>query len=269
MIRFLAIFFLFCLSAYAAPFAHDLHLHIIPGRARTVICMHGYGGNYRIAEKIKIYEVTQATLVSFNFPDYDLDSKPYDPEKASFGTMDELLPAFYVLKKYVIDEGLEAVDLYGYSAGGGVLINLLACLNTERYNSALEGIGIGLQEKEKLLQAVQKGVILLDVPLKSIEEIIDGRGSTAELEILAEHYRTHQLRPIDALEALTGLSLDVILYIQEPDSIVFNRGDGLYIERLKLANVRGKTTVVKANKGDHCSFHSLLWQLYMEKFKEL
>ena len=262
--------FLFCIGVYASPFAYDLHLHTVPGSSsRTLICMHGYGGNYRIADKIKIHKVTEATLVSFNFPDHDLETRPYEPEKASFGTLEELLPAFYVLKKCVIDEGLEAVDLYGYSAGGGVLVNLLAGLNSERYNVTLEEIGIAAQEKKKLLMAIQKGIILLDVPLKSVEEIIAGRGTSPELEILAQHYQTHQLRPIDALDALKGLSLDVILYIQEPDDIVLNRDDALYIQRLKSANARGRTTIVKGSRGDHFSFHPLLWQAYAQKLREI
>ncbi len=252
----------------AISFEHDLHLFSIAGTgSRTMICFHGYGANYQIAEQLKNLDLIEATLVSFNFPDYDLQEKSYDPHQAAFGTINELLPACFVLKKYVIDEGLDAVDLYGYSAGGGALINLISVLNTSNYNIELEKIGIGVIEKERLLKAIQKGFIILDVPLKSVDEIIDRRGTSLELEILAKNYRDNHLRPIDSLESLKGLSLDVILYFQEPDEIIFNRDDAMYIKRLKEANNRGTTSVIIGNEGSHAPPHFLLWQLYSQKIK--
>lgn len=214
-------------------------------------------------------ELIDSTLISFNFPDHDLLEKAYDPKKATFGTIKELLPAFYVLKKYVINEGLDSIDLYGFSAGGAVVINLLAVLNTPRYDAELKQLGISNKEKETLLSAIQKGIIILDVPLKSVEEIIDFRGSSIELEILAKNYRENHFRPIDALESLNGLSLDIILHFQDPDEIISNRDDQIYIERLKKANSRGTTSVVIGNDAGHVAPHSSLWQFYSEKIKEL
>lgn len=269
----LAKFFCFVLSILCvkevAPFDYDLHLFSIPGTSsRTMICFHGYGSNYQVAEALKNLKIIDATLVSFNFPDHDLQIKTdYDPCKASFGTINELLPAFYVLKKTVVDAGLKAVDLYGYSAGGGTLVNLIACLNTPIYDVELNQIGISPEDKGKLLRAIQKGVIVLDTPLKSIEEIIDLRGSSEELEILAKNYRDNHLRPIDSLESLKGLSLDVIVHFQKYDEVIFNRDDDIYIEKLKRANTQGTTSVIVGNDGGHLSPHVSLWQFYAQKIK--
>src|SRR5271170_6780568 len=82
---------------------YDLHLFSIPGkRERIMICFHGYGANYQIAQAIQSWEVTDVTFLSFNFPDHDIEEREdYDPCQATFGTIDELLPALYVLKQVV------------------------------------------------------------------------------------------------------------------------------------------------------------------------
>jgi len=270
--QILAFFFLvpilYFINAAEHPFAHDLHLFSIPGKsARTMLCFHGYDGNYQIAQKLKNLQCIDATLVSFNFPDHDLQKRRYDPNRATFGTIGELLPAFYVLKKCVVDGGLASIDLYGFSAGGGALINLIAILNTGDYALELERIGIGKKEKKALLGAIQKGVVILDTPLKSIEEIIDLRGTSKELEICAKNYRENHLRPIDSLRCLKGLSLDVIVHFQEIDAILFNRDDALYVERLKTANVLGTTALVVGRDGGHNVPHRSLWQFYKQKMQ--
>ena len=85
--------------------------------------------------------------------------------------------------------------------------------------------------------------MILDTPLKSIEEIIDFRGSTEELERLAKNYRDNHLRPIDSIESLRGLSLDILLHFQEKDKILSNRDDFLYIEKLQA--IQPNTNVIR------------------------
>jgi len=233
-----------------------------------MICFHGYGGNYQITTDLKKSGLIDATLVSFNFPDHDLQEKSYDPHKASFGTIQELLPALYVLKKCIIDEAMDSIDLYGRSAGGGVLINLIATLNSDRFNSELQQIGIETAEKKRLLNAIQNGLVILDVPLKSVEEIIAFRGSNTELEILAEHYRDNHMRPLDAVALLHGLSLNIIIHFQDPDEIMSNRDDKIYIEKINVVNQLGTTAVIIGNDGGHQTVHQSLWQFYSEKLAE-
>lgn len=245
-------------EAMDTPFDYDLHLTSLPGSRRTMVCFHGYGANYQIAQDLKELYHVKSTLVSFNFPEYDLHLRKYNPETASFGTIQELLPAFYVLKKVVLEPELDSVDLYGFSAGGGAVVNLLAVLNTFAYDAELKTLGIGLPEKKKLLSAIQKGIVVLDTPLKSIEEIMDFRGASEEFEILASHYKANGFRPIDALQRLRGLSLHVLLFFDQNDEVLSNRDDALYIERLKA--VQPKAKVILADEGGHLGLHASLWK---------
>jgi hypothetical protein len=248
------------------PFDYDLHESSLPGKnGRTVICLHGYGANYQIAHFLKEQQFTEATLVSFNFPDHDLGNREVHPNQESFGTIRELLPALYVMKQRVVDQGLDSIDLYGFSAGGGALVNAIGVLNTTTYDTDLKQIGIGVEEKKKLLTVIQKGIVLLDTPLKSIEEIIDLRGSTEEFEILAQNYRKNGFRPIDSLESLRGLSLNILLHFQKRDEILSNRDDHLYIQRLKSVNSKGKMTVIIEDDGGHMAPHPSIWESYSEK----
>lgn len=249
------------------PFDYDLHLFSLPGsNARTMICFHGYGDSYRIAETLKNLYQPKATLVSFNFPEHDLkEGKKYDPKTASFGTINELLPALYVMKKIVVDQGLKSIDLYGFSAGGGAVVNAIAVLNGTAYDSELQKIGIGTEEKKKLLSAIQQGIVILDAPLKSVEEIMDFRGSSEEFEILAKKYRTHGFRPIDSLQMLKGLSLNILLYFDQKDEVLSNRDDLFYIQRLKDAQPSERLTVIIGDEGGHMAPHFSLWDAYSKK----
>ncbi len=192
----------------------------------------GYSGDYRLGRHLKKVGLKE-NIVSFNFPDYGIREGMFDAEKATFGTIQELLPAIYVLKKCVVEKGLHEIDLYGFSAGGGAAVNVLAVLNTSKYDKALKAHGITLEDKQKILKAIQSGIVILDAPLKSIDEVIAARGSTKELEIIAKHYQENDLRPIDSLRHLENLSLQVIVYFQSPDAVISNRDDALFIERLK------------------------------------
>ncbi|MBX7066858.1 MAG: hypothetical protein K1X28_06485 [Parachlamydiales bacterium] len=250
------------------PFKYDLHLSSLPGtNHRTMICFHGYGANFQIAADLKKLYHVETTLVSFNFPEHDLHLREYDPNQATFGTIEELMPAFYVLKKVVLEPGLQSVDLYGFSAGGGAVVNLLAVLNTETYDAKLKQIGIGSQEKQRLIAAIEKGIVILDAPLKSIEEIIDFRGSSEEFEILAQNYRNSGFRPIDSLQKLNGLSLHILLFFTKNDEVLSNRDDALYIERLKAAQPKAKVIVADGN--GHSGLHQPLFDAYSLVIKKL
>jgi hypothetical protein len=263
--KLIVVFLLLFSLSYAQPFDYDLHLTTLDGtNSRTMICFHGSGANYKIAHDLKKLGL-ESTLISFNFPDHDLWKKFFSLNNTTFGTIDELLPAFYVLKKIVIDRGLEVIDLYGFSAGGGVVINLIALLNSSLYDAHLQQIGITNREKERLLAAIQNGHIILDTPLKSVEEIIEFRGSSNDFEKVAKNYRDNGLRPLDTLFYLEGLSLDIILHFQNPDDMIYNRDDELYIDRLTKANSLGKTSVVIADDGGHLAPHHSLWKHYSQK----
>ena len=153
--------------------------------------------------------------------------------------------------------------MYGFSAGGGAIINALATLNQTYHDESLEKISIFKETKKQLLDVLEKGLIILDCPLKSIEEIIALRGKIRELEILSDHYTKNNMNPIDVLNLLVGLNLNILLHFQNSDEILGNRDDMLFVERLKQAN-KGTTTVLLGFDGGHNTYHASLWNAYKE-----
>lgn len=248
------------------PFAHDLGIKILPSlkkEAEVTVCCHGYGHSNMIGEVLNSFKVVPDHIISFNFPDYNCVAKGYDPKKSTFGSIQELLPLFHVLKVVVIDAHLEKVNLYGFSAGGGAVVNALAVLNQNAYDAQLKTIGIDADAKKKIRDAVQKGLIILDCPLKSIDEIIALRGKDPEFMILSQRYIKNNMRPIDAIKKLNGMNLTILLHFQTPDEILGNRDDKLFADRLTAAN-KGKTQVIYGNDGGHNSYHASLWKEYIK-----
>jgi hypothetical protein len=239
-----------------SPFSYDLQLTRTPGKnSEVMIVAHGKGGSYKRAETVQV----EKTLISFNFPDYNYGKRQIEPDDLTFGTADEILPLIYVIHKMVTDDRLDEVDLYGFSAGGGAIINAIASLNTDRFNDNLQKIGVDQQAKNKMLQAIQKGQIVLDCPLKSIREIIAFKGPDKVLEVVQKRYQDNNMEPIDVIEYLKGLSLKIVLYFNNPDEILSNRDDELYYERLKKVNSTGKTLLIMGKEKGHNSAHPLLW----------
>jgi hypothetical protein len=261
------VFLAFNGALIASVFSYDWNLQSTPGSGTAILCCHGYGSSgTKLLRFLTKHQATDHPLIGFNFPDYDLHQR-FDAPKPSdthFGTIQELLPALYAMKTCVVDQGMEVLNLYGMSAGGGAVINCLAVLNSHRYQDELQQMGIDEDARAAILQAVQQGVILLDVPLKSIDEIIHFRGEISGFPIIAERYLANDLRPIDSVKKLAGLSLNIVLFFQNPDEVLSNRDDDLFIEELKKANSAGQTQVIVADHGSHSSHHPLLWDAALE-----
>ncbi len=245
------------------PFSYDLGIKIIPSKiknADVTICCHGYGHNNQIVDVVHSFNIIPGILIGFNFPDYNI-TPAIDHTKAAYGTIKEILPLLYILKRCVHDLQLKKINLYGFSAGAGAIINALAALNQTRFDTELHTIGITQAIKKEIINALEKGLIILDCPLKSCEEIIDLRGKSPEFEILASNYKKNSMRQIDSLQFLAGLQLNILLHFQKPDQILGNRDDTLFIERLQKAN-KGTTTVVVGFDGGHNTMHRTLWNAY-------
>lgn len=246
----------FVLAEFSFPY--DLHLTTIPGKQPGVmITAHGMAANYQIAESVQ----TDKTVITFNFPDHDFFERGVTFTQTTFGTVDEILPLLHVIYKTAVIDGQRNIDLYGFSAGGGAIINALGALNSNRFDPNLAQIGIGQKEKNIMLQAIQNGVIILDAPLKSMQELIDFRGTSPDLIRVRERYCRNDMDPIDSMRYLEGLSLNIIVHFQVPDEALSNRDDLLYYNRLKHYN-SGKTELVRGNDGGHYSFHKTLWDFY-------
>lgn len=263
--NFCFLFILAFCACDASPFNYDLHHCVIEGtNSHTMVCFHGLGGDYRIAHHLKEQAVVEDRLVSFNFPDHGVCRGERDPEITSFGTAQEILPAIYVLKQCIVDGGLDEINLYGFSAGGGAIINTVAFLNTSTHDEELKSIGVTQADKQKMLCAIQNGWIILDAPLKSVREVMAWQPS-AELEIVEKRYRTNHMEPIDALQYLDNLSLNILIHFQNPDEVLSNRDDHLFIERLTHYNAKGTTAIIFGRDRGHSLPHPKLWQHYSPK----
>lgn len=246
------------------PFDYDLGIEIVANKKSTAgvtICCHGYGSSNHIVEVVDSFQAIPDHLVGFNFPDYDLMHRPYNPAKSAFGSINELLPLLYIIKRCVCDASLSAINLYGFSAGGAAVVNAIAVLNQTLYDQQLAAIGITLEDKKRIITAIENGLIVLDCPLKSVEEILDIRGKSADFMILAERYAQNNMRPIDTVQLLKGLTLNILLHFQQPDEIIGNKEDQLFIDRLRKAN-GGKTEVIIGRDGGHNMYHRSLWKGY-------
>ena len=246
------------------PFLYDLGINIIESQhenAGIMLCFHGYGADSGIVHSVDAAHAVTDHLIGINFPDYSLSLKPYNPNTSAFGTINELLPMLFMLKKCVVDNNLSSINLYGFSAGGGALINMLAVLNQTTYDANLLTIGITPEMKNQMIRAIQNGIIILDCPMKSIDEIMDLRGTSYEFSILAERYKKNNMRPIDSIEKLKGLTLTILVHFQNPDEILSNRDDQMFIERLTTTN-SGTTYTTTGNNGGHNTIHTAMWKKY-------
>jgi hypothetical protein len=246
------------------PFGYDLGIQVVASKknkAGVTICCHGYGSSSHIAEVVDSFNTIPDHIVGFNFPDYDLLHRPYDPRKCAFGSINELLPFLYIIKRCVCDAGLTSINLYGFSAGGAAVVNALVVLNETTYDAQLAQIGIMQEEKKQIIHAIEHGLVILECPMKSAEEVVELRGRAPEFMILAEIYRKNNMRPIDSVQRLKGLKLHILLHFQQSDEIIGNRDDQLFIERLRAANV-GTTQVVIGHDGGHNTYHASLWRAY-------
>lgn len=242
------------------PFRYDLHTSVLPGKSTNqdlMIAMHGMGSDYRLGQIMRSNSIIPYHIVSFNFPDYGSLSEQAHP--STFGTFEEIAPALFILKKFIVDGNIDKVHLYGFSAGGGALVNILSILNTHKYANELQKLGIGESERNRILSAVQKGTLILEVPLKSFDEIAC---KYHEVGDLARRARSNGLVPIDNLKGLQGLALNVFLYFNNPDHALGNRDDQKYIQLLQKANQKGKTVALIGNSGGHIAYHTDLWSAY-------
>ncbi len=232
----------------------------------VTITLHGSGANKDIGRRLKERGLLRGPVIIFNFPDHDIPNwNTYDFSQSTFGTIDELLPPLFLMKQ-CLDHGIDKISLYGFSAGGGATVNLLAVLNSEKYAHELERIGITHNDRGMILEAVRKGLVLLDCPLKSADEIIAARGAEKGLVECDRHYRLNEMRPIDRLDGLEGLDLNILLYFELNDEVLSNRDDQLFIDRLKTYNAGGATTVVTGSTGGHNKLSQPLWDEYKKLF---
>lgn len=235
-------------------------INAIENMSEITITCHGYGANKEIGYMVASHSYTP--ILTFNFPDHDIDDN-FDIYASSFGTIREYLPLIFMLKACA-DNGMSKVNLYGYSAGGGAIINALAILNNPKYKETLASIGIDDPDKVALFQALSNGLIILDTPLKSVTEILSIRPNDESIQVLAVRFSANGFEAIDVVDQLAGLRLNIIVYFEIPDEILSNRDDELYFQKLKAVNKSGTTQLVLGYQDGHFGPHEPLWEAVKE-----
>jgi hypothetical protein len=247
--------------------------YLIPGFSddqEVLIGCHGFGMDAQIIDFLEIQEFAPHHLVSFNFPNYGHGVNDQPAEELKFGTIWELEPLLRTLKACVIDGNQDRVHLYGFSAGGGAVVNTLAVLWHYRFGEHLVEFGIGIEERDRIITAIKKGTITLDLPMKSVDEVIIAHPEEATDNLLsaAQNYIDNDLRPIDTLKKLEGMELNILLHFQAHDRILTNRDDDLYCERLMHANKGGLTHIVIGTEGIHAPCLLTVLEAYRECFPQ-
>jgi len=270
-------FILFTTAAQALSFdvLDDLceDAYLIPGFTddeEVLIGCHGFGMNAEVIDFLEIQEFAPHHLVGFNFPNYGHGVNTQPADELKFGTIWELEPLLKLLKTVVIDANQSKVHLYGFSAGGGAVVNALAVLWHYRFPDYLEAFGIGIEERDQIIKAVQRGTITLDLPMKSVDEVVLAHTEEVTDNLLAacQNYIDNDLRPIDSLLKLEGMHLRVLLHFQENDRILTNRDDDLFCERLMHANRGGLTHIIFGTEGVHAPCLPTVIEAYQECFPE-
>lgn len=256
-----------------SPFNYPMQTSVIPGKnedADVILLLHGYGGDHSIGEIIHSYGGLKEHLISFNFPDYRIFERGIDPLNSSYGTIHELLPVIYILKKLAVDSKLNKINLYGFSAGCGALVNTLMVLNTHRFDDSLKKVGVEDWDKKAILVAIQNGWVLLDAPFKSINEVFEGHRRKYTKFNNSNNYIKNQLNPIDNLKHLSGLKLNIIIYFEVPDANVGNKLDSVYSTILKETNTKGRTIILRGKSpGGHLDYHKDLWNRFRKETNTL
>lgn len=255
------------ISTEHSPITHDLKIKLSKGKSdneNLLVILHGMGSDNRHGAVLQTYGDIPQHLLCFDFPDAGIGVK-HDARYTTFGTIYEILPVLFVLKKLVIDGDIKSIDLYGFSAGGGALVNTISILNSDTYDAELKTLGILKQEKRAILKALHNGTILLDCSLKSMKEIVDFRGHDKALDMTTNRYQLNRFEPIEALKKWEGLSLNVIVYFEVPDEVLSNRDDALFIERLRLYNKAGRVLSLSGSNGGHAAYHKMLWKSYISE----
>lgn len=251
------------------PFSHDLSIQCSPGTNQTILlCSHGFGGSSQsVMDRVR--PNTSDTVISFNYIDHDFSHETGDDTKTVVATPLEVMPLLYMLKKCVVDNKLSSISLYGYALGAANIIYAIERLTTENFDDLLKKYSITTSDKETMLNAIRRGKILLDVPFKSIDEVIALRESNSTTALM---YKERAAKygissPLKTLSKLKNLGMTFLLFFTTNNEEFSNRYDADFAKNLLDANANGTNIVITADNGGHSDMHTMLWKIYSNSEK--
>lgn len=223
---------------------------------RAILYLHPWGfiglPHKRSSDLLRYYNVLPGDVITFNFPDAGW-RLPFPFFYSSFGQISDVLPALYALA-YAYDHfEVNAIDIFGYSRGGAVAINMIAVLHDTHgtYDEALAYIGIDTNKRKKLLEIIQKGSLVLNCPLADTNATMQMYSPVIrKFFSKVTQYKADGLQAIQSVQKLGGLTLNILVHFQYHDKRVFNIKDGDLYSAFKHHNPE-TTFLVLGNDGGH------------------
>ncbi len=231
--------------------------------SRAVLYLHPWGllamPNKRHSHLLKMYNVVPGDVITFNFPD-GIWRWPFPSYRSSFGQLPDVLVALYTLN-YVYDTaGIRVIDLFGYSRGGAVAVNMVAVLHdtSGKYNDELARIGISVERAKELLSAIERGSLVLDCPL--IDATATLQNYSRPVQFLAYTFTKFEkdgLHALSSAQSLSELKLNVLLHFQHGDKMIGNQNEAALYSAFARLHPEG-TYLLMGNDGGHVHPHDSL-----------
>jgi hypothetical protein len=283
---------------------YDPCIEYIPDISHTTnninVYLHGWKEN-KYTNLRKSLFIPPAVI--FDFPDARRDKK-VSLRHASFGQKADILPTIFVLNA-IIESGLaQQINFIGFSKGGATAINTIALLNKPKsYKKDLASLHIDYSQCHAILQALKRGIIILDCPLKHvnygieqqvqkysssfIDNIPDNPTKPGNMvkrikkhllacidyicSVILEYiifplytcYAPWREQPINTVDDWPSESLTTIIRYDACDHMVSNNGDIPFYQKIHNKNPL-RTFLVTSNQcGGHCSHCQDLFNLFM------
>lgn len=243
-------------------------------KKRAILYLHPWGvvgmPNKKHAHLLKLYNVLPGDLITFNFPD-GVWRAPIPLWYSSLGQLSDVLPALYALNYAYDTFGLKAVDLFGYSRGGAVAVNMLAVLHdkTGTYDTALAEIGITATKRKQLIALVENGSVVLNCPL--IDGNVTLKKYSRTIQFLARtftNYKHDGLQALQSAQLLSDLKLRVLLHFQYNDTRVTNQKEAELYNAFAQCNPDA-TYLLLGNDGGHVHSHDALSKAIHTFYKQV
>ncbi len=223
---------------------------------RAIFYLHPWGvvgmPNKKHAHLLKLYDVLPGDIITFNFPD-GIWRAPIPIWYSSLGQLSDVLPALYALNYAYGTFGLTAIDLFGYSRGGAVAVNMLAVLHDKSgtYDKALAELGITAAKRKQLIALIENGSVVLNCPL--IDGNITLKKYSRTIQFLARtftNYKHDGLQALQSAQLLSDLKLRVLLHFQFNDTRVTNQKEAELYNAFAQCNPDA-TYLLLGNDGGH------------------